>query len=95
MEIKIIIIRKVTEVQKSLVEPLLFELHSLAWRSDGYISGETLINVDDLEERIVISSWKSHEDWNAYRENPETQEIHTKVDQILGKATEHKVYRHK
>lgn len=95
MEIKIVIIRKISEDQQSFVEPLLLELHTLAWKSEGYISGETLISVENPEERIVVSSWKSYDDWDNYRNNESVKELHSKVDQILGKPTKHRIYRHK
>ena len=32
----------------------------------GYISGETLRNQDDPQHNVVISTWRSVEDWNAW-----------------------------
>lgn len=37
----------------------------------GYITGETLINIDDPEDFIVISTWKSPEDWKNWLNSKE------------------------
>ncbi|NQU66194.1 MAG: hypothetical protein HQ517_18190 [SAR324 cluster bacterium] len=61
MSVKILISRNISKDQMVVVKPFLAELHAVSWRSNGYISGETLINLDNPEERIVISSWQTVE----------------------------------
>ncbi|MFH2130014.1 MAG: hypothetical protein ABIK68_06540 [bacterium] len=92
MSVKILISRTVAKDLISVVKPFLAELHALAWRSKGYISGEALINKDNPEERIVISSWQSVENWENFQNLEECKQLHFKVDQILGQVSKFTVY---
>lgn len=92
MSVKILISRTVSKDQITAIKPFQAELHALAWRSQGYISGEALINMDSPEERIVISSWQSVENWENFRDLEECKQLHYKIDQILGKESKYTVY---
>lgn len=72
--------------------PMLNEARSLAFRQPGYISGETMRNVADPYEYLVISTWKSIEDWQRWFANRERAAIEGKIDAVLGAPTEYKVY---
>ena len=72
--------------------PLLAEARKLAFRQPGYISGETMRNVDDPYEYLVISTWKSVEDWERWFANEDRAEIEGKIDTVLGAPTEYRVY---
>jgi len=87
MAIRVIITRKVaTDKQKDLF-PLLMELRLKAMNQKGYISGETLKGISDPDEFMVISTWNSLEDWNAWDNNPARKEIQAKIDVILKEKT--------
>ena len=92
MSVKVLISRIVSSDQLAAVKPYMSELHTLAWRSQGYISGEALINKDRPEERIVISSWQSIENWENFQGLEECKQLHFKIDQILGKESQYTVY---
>ena len=72
--------------------PLLIELRALATGQPGYISGETLRNVDDPEESLVISTWNSVEDWKTWLASGERDRVQGKIDNLLGVVTEYRVY---
>ncbi|MCG6907902.1 MAG: antibiotic biosynthesis monooxygenase [Desulfobacteraceae bacterium] len=72
--------------------PLLAEARKLAFRQPGYISGETMRNVVDPYEYLVISTWKSVEDWERWFANEERKTVEGKIDAVLGAATEYRVY---
>jgi heme-degrading monooxygenase HmoA len=69
----------------NLFEPnrLLMELRSLAALQKGYISRETLINADSPGEVLVISSWDSRHDWEAWRENPKRKQLAAELEKFL------------
>jgi heme-degrading monooxygenase HmoA len=92
MAIKVIITRKVTGVRQKDLLPLLMELRTKAMNQNGYISGETLKGISDPEEFIVISTWKSLEDWKAWENNPERKEFQGKIDALLEEKTNAKAY---
>ena len=71
---------------------LLIELRNMANQQPGYISGETLRNVDDRNEYLVISTWKSQEAWERWLANRKRVEVETHVDALLGASTVYKVY---
>lgn len=72
--------------------PMLTELRSMAMRQPGYISGETMRNVHDPSEFLVISTWKSVEDWQRWFADKRREKLEREVDLILGTDTEYKVY---
>jgi heme-degrading monooxygenase HmoA len=93
MAIEAIIKRRVRQGQeaKQLV-PLLMQLRAKAVQQPGYLSSETLSNIEDPEECLVISRWQTIEDWNAWVESEIRAAIQAKVDEIGGTEQEIKIY---
>ena len=94
MAMKTIIKRRVPRGKEAELLPFLIELRSLAISQPGYICGETLKNVDDPEEIVVIGTWKSHDDWKACIDNKKRAEILNKIDDLLGTKTEYSIYQY-
>lgn len=92
MAVKIIIRRKVPKEKESDLLPLLIQLRSLAIAQPGYISSETLRNLDNPEKYLVISTWQSVDNWKAWFSNKQRAEIQEKVDILLREKTEYSVY---
>ena len=92
MTVKIIIQRKVKD--ENVVELTMFlkKLRSLTLEQTGYISGETLSRIDDKEETLVISTWRTVEDWNSWVNNPKRTAIQAEIDKLLGQETEYAMY---
>jgi len=99
MSIRVIMTRRMprlaNEMEAELLPqlgPMLTELRSMAFRQPGYISGETMRNVHEPTEFIVISTWKSIEDWQRWFADERRANLEGKVDAIIGSLTEYKVY---
>lgn len=92
MTVKIFIKRNVQEKNITELTMLLKRLRSLTLNQPGYISGETLRRIDNPNECMVISTWRSVEDWNNWVNNEKRLEIQTEVDKLLGQETEYAVY---
>ncbi len=92
MSIKVILFRRVPVEKVDKLRPLLLELRRLAMDQRGYISGETLMNEDDPEEHLVISSWTTRSRWNDWSENPQRKQLQEQVDALLGHKTVYQVY---
>ena len=92
MAVKIIIKRRVPKGTEGKLLPLLLELRSKATVQPGYISGETLRNIDDPEEYMVISTWQSADVWKAWEANPKRAELQDKIDALLKEKTQYGVY---
>jgi len=92
MAIKIIIRRKVPKEKEAKLLPLLVEMRSKATTQPGYISGETMRNVNDPQDFIVISTWQSVEAWKNWETSKGRTEIQNRIDALLGEKTVYGVY---
>jgi heme oxygenase (mycobilin-producing) len=92
MAIKVILYRRVPAEKANELKPLLLEMRSLALAQPGYISGETLMNADDPEEYIVISTWTNESNWDDWLKNDSRMGIQDRIDQLLGRRTMYQVY---
>ena len=94
MAVKALIKRVVPESKAREMIPLFRQMRSLAMNQDGYISGETLRNLNNPEEFLVISSWQSSRDWVNWLESAERQQIQQKIDALLGGQTKYEIYHY-
>jgi heme-degrading monooxygenase HmoA len=92
MAVKILIKRQVPEGSAEFLKPLLIALRNLTMNQKGYIGGETLKRVDEPGYSLVISTWKTIEDWNRWQASSERADIQSKIDTLLGKETEYEIY---
>jgi heme-degrading monooxygenase HmoA len=92
MTVKIFIKRKVSLENILELTVLLKKLRSLTLSQSGYIYGETLKRVDKEEECMVISTWRSLDDWNAWVNDEQRMTIQSEIDLLLGEETEYAVY---
>jgi heme-degrading monooxygenase HmoA len=92
MAVKILIRRK--GVDKNIIEltKQLKRLRSLTLNQPGYIYGETLRRIDEPDESMVISTWRSVEDWENWLSNEQRRSIQSEIDLLLGSETEYAVY---
>ena len=73
MAVKILIKRKFKDGNLNAASRLLINNRSGAMKQPGYISSETLRSLDDPDRIVVVSTWQSIEDWEAWK-NSETRE---------------------
>jgi len=92
MTIKILIKRKFSGRQDEALNSLLRQFRALAIEQPGYVSGETLTRLDNPGESLVISTWKSHNDWQNWLSSPARQQIQSQIDILLGSETSYEVY---
>lgn len=92
MAVKIFIKRKLAPAHLSELNILLNKLRAMTLSQPGYISGETLQRIDKPGESMVISTWSSVEDWNAWVNNDKRAAIQEDIDRLLGEETEYAIY---
>ena len=92
MAIRILIERKIIPGNELLLNDLLMKLRAKAMNAKGYISGETLRSLDDVNTYVVISTWNSLEEWKAWTENKDRREIQARIDALLKAPATHRVY---
>jgi heme-degrading monooxygenase HmoA len=87
MAVKILIQRKIKPGNEKELTKAVRELRSKAVHARGYVSGETLCSIEDPSVHLVISTWKSIEDWNNWFNTPERKAFQEKIDTILEEPT--------
>ena len=92
MSVKIFIKRTVPEGKIPELTVLLKRLRSVTLMQPGYISGQTLKRLDQPGDSMVISTWRSIEDWNDWVKNNKRIAIQKEIDDLLGSETEYEIY---
>src|SRR4029450_3804245 len=87
MAIKVLIYRKIKPGKEKELSEAVRALRFKAMVAQGYISGETLRSVEDPSIQLVISTWKSIEDWNNWFNTRERQAFEEKIDVVLEEPT--------
>jgi len=93
MAISVVIHRKVKQgwQAKELI-PILLQMRALAMYQPGYISGETLCDIDRPGECFVISRWESVEDWNRWAQSQQRAKIEGKIETLVGHKSNYHIY---
>ncbi len=92
--VKAFINREVPRDKEKEIIQLFREMRELAMKQPGYISGETMKNVNQPDEYMVISTWTSSADWQQWLDSPERQKIQNEIDAVLGGRTEYSLYHY-
>lgn len=92
MTVKIFIKRKIADANIAELTILLKKLRGLTLNQPGYVSGETLNRIDQQGESMVISTWRSIDDWNNWVNNEQRMVIQTEIDMLLGEETDYAIY---
>jgi heme-degrading monooxygenase HmoA len=92
MTVKIFIKRNVMSSKVAELSVLLKRLRGVTLMQPGYISGQTLKRLDKTEECMVISTWRSIEDWNDWLQNDKRIAIQSEIDELLDEETEYSIY---
>ncbi len=87
MAVHVIIKRKIKMNHPEELVPLLQELRARAEKQEGYISSETLQNIDSPDEILVVSKWKTAESWKFWFDSKERRDIQGRVDSLIGERT--------
>ena len=83
MTVKILIERKFKE-DPSLEEiKTINELRIGAMQRKGYISGETLVDVNDHRRIVVISVWANNAGWEAWMNSDERRKLEANLNKNL------------
>ncbi len=92
MAIKILIKRKFHNATKKDISTLLIMARKIAMEHPGYISSETLSSLDDSNTVVVLSMWRTKEDWENYKNSSGRQDNERKFDEILASPTEYETF---
>jgi len=83
MAVKILIQRKVKRGKEEELNQIVRELRLKAMYAEGFISGETLRSIQDPSIHLVISTWKSIEDFKKWLNTSYRKEIKKKIKTVI------------
>jgi heme-degrading monooxygenase HmoA len=92
MAVKVLIKRRFKEGKAKEVITLLNELRSGAMAQTGYITGESLINIDDPQKVLVISTWQSIDNWLKWSENSSRKANESRLEPYLEEPADYEAY---
>jgi len=92
MAVKVFIKRKIKSGQLKEAYQLVTRARYDAMKYRGYISSETLTGIDEPEIILVVSMWKTIENWNAWRNSGARHEIETEFENLLEQPTEYEAF---
>ena len=81
--IKVVMKRHCKPGKEHSLGDLLVDLRAKAMRQPGYVTGETLVRVDDATFYITIGTWTRLDAWNAWENNEERFELTRLIDGLL------------
>ncbi len=83
MAIRVLIEREIQPGNDLKLHNLLMQLRTKAMLQKGYITGETLRDVSSANKFLVIGTWNSIEDWNAWLANAERKKLQEELEKLL------------
>ena len=83
MAVRVFIEREIQSGNDLKLHNLLMQLRTKAMLQKGYITRKTLRDVSNASKFLVIGTWNSVEDWNAWQANAERQKIQAELDKLL------------
>jgi heme-degrading monooxygenase HmoA len=87
MSVKVLIERKFKEEISPENLGAINGLRMGAMAQPGYVSGETLVHIQDPREMVVVSTWSSYEDWHAWSISRERAESDRELEPILAEPS--------
>jgi heme oxygenase (mycobilin-producing) len=92
MAVRIFIKRQVSDEKVEILRELIERLRGMATGQPGYISGETMRRIDRPGEIMVISKWKTRQDWRRWFESAERTRVQQRIDELLGVPTTYEMF---
>ena len=94
MAVKILIRRIVPANKARQMIPLFREMRTLANEQPGYITGETMRNLENPDEFLVVSTWETSDDWNRWVQSKVREQIQSQIDDLLGGKTNYEIFHY-
>jgi len=89
--IRVMINRKVNAGED--LSAFLVELRVAAiTRFPGYIGGETLVNVEDRTNIVILSTWRSIEDWERWANSETRINLYERIEPLLQEKPEIRIF---
>ena len=89
---KILIKRKFLKGKSNQVRAIMNNMRTGAMAQPGYISGETLMDHENPDNKAVLCTWQSLEDWLNWKEKPERKQFDAMLEVFQVVPTEYEEY---
>ncbi len=89
MAVKILITRKLKDGVAVDTFLSLNKLRCAAMEQPGYISGETLVGLEEPNLMVVLSVWDSLEHWQVWKNSHRRREIEASLEPLLATPAEY------
>ncbi|MFH0824199.1 MAG: antibiotic biosynthesis monooxygenase [Pseudomonadota bacterium] len=83
MAVKVLISRRFKGGKLEEAQKLLMEMRSVATLQPGYISGQTLIGVDNPDKVVVVSTWTGKKPWLEWLTCERRKELSGRLAEFL------------
>lgn len=83
MTVKILLERKFKEDPSLEDIKIINALRAGAMQRKGYVSGETLVDLNDHRRIVVVSVWTSPAEWDAWQNSDERQRLDADLNENL------------
>lgn len=70
------------------------EIRNEAMRQPGFITGETLTNVDDPTYMLVISTWENRDAWDAWDTSQKRIDLKPQINRYLSEPYSVRVFEY-
>ncbi len=87
--IRVIIERHIAHTLETTYDTVSKRTLQTAVSAPGFISGESLRNADDKNHCMILSNWRSVQDWHRWFASEERKEMMNELNPIL--ETEEKI----
>ena len=92
MAVRVFVKRSVSDDKIDAVRAYIDKLRNMTTGQPGYISGETLRRIDRSGQILVISKWKTRDDWQNWFGSAQRTNIQQEIDELLGVETTYEIY---
>lgn len=92
MAVKVLIKRKFKAGDLKDGYQLITQARYNAMKQVGYISSETLSDIEDPNRLVVVSMWHSLENWNRWVNSGARTQIEGEIEKLLDAPTEYEKY---
>ena len=70
------------------------EIRNEAMKQHGFITGETLVNVDDPENMLVISNWENRNAWDTWDKSEKRVELNPRINELLSEPYSVRIFEY-
>ena len=85
-------IKNPEHVQKAV--GIILDIREEAIKQHGFIAGETLTNVDDSTNVLVISTWENKDAWNFWDKSRKRVEMNPLIDELLAEPYSVRIFEY-